>query len=149
MFFAAPITAYAGLFGAALLAATIVPAQSELLLVGLLMSGQFATLWLLAAATAGNVLGSLINWALGRFLAEYRKARWFPASQRSLERAERWFARYGSGVLLLSWLPIVGDPLTLIAGVLRMRLIPFLLVVTLAKGARYSVIAITVARLTD
>lgn len=139
--------AYTGLFAAAFLAATIFPAQSELLLAGMLSSGKFGVAPLLLAATAGNVLGSLFNWALGRYFAEHRGARWFPFSERSLERAEGWFVRYGPGVLLLSWVPIIGDPLTLIAGVLRMRMLPFLLVVTLAKGGRYMFLAAAVAGL--
>lgn len=129
--------ACSALFAAALVAATIVPAQSELLLATLLAEGRFETTALLVAATAGNVLGSLVNWLIGRELAHHADARWFPASEKAMRRAEAWFTRFGPAVLLLSWLPIVGDPLTLIAGVLRMRLMPFLAIVTIAKGGRY------------
>ena len=128
---------YAGLFAAAFVAATILPAQSELLLGAMLVSGRFETAALLVVATAGNVLGSIVNWLLGRYFAHYREKRWFPASATSLSRAEAWFARFGPAVLLLSWVPVIGDPLTVVAGVLRMRFVPFLLVVTLAKGGRY------------
>jgi membrane protein YqaA with SNARE-associated domain len=128
---------YAGLFAAAFVAATILPAQSELLLGAMLVSGRFDTAALLAVATAGNVLGSIVNWLPGRYFAHHREKRWFPASAATMARAEAWFARFGPAVLLLSWVPVIGDPLTVVAGVLRMRFVPFLLVVTLAKGGRY------------
>ena len=131
------LAGYAGLFAAAFVAATILPAQSELLLGAMLVSGRFETAVLLAVATAGNVLGSAINWLLGRFFAHYREKRWFPASPATMAQAEAWFARLGPAVLLLSWVPVMGDPLTVVAGVLRMRFVTFLLVVTLAKGGRY------------
>lgn len=128
---------YAGLFAAAFVAATILPAQSELLLGAMLVSGRFNTVALLAVATVSNVMGSVVNWLLGRYFAHYREMRWFPASPATMTRAEAWFARFGPGVLLPSWVPVIGDPLTVAAGVLRMRLSVFLAVVTLAKGGRY------------
>lgn len=137
MIFETLLAGYAGLFAAAFVAATILPAQSELLLGAMLVSGRFDTAALLAAATAGNVLGSAVNWLLGRYFAHHREKRWFPASPATLARAEAWFARFGPAVLLLSWVPVIGDPLTVVAGVLRMRFTAFLLVVTLAKGGRY------------
>ena len=137
MIFENLLAGYAGLFAAAFVAATILPAQSELLLGAMLVSGRFDTAALLAAATAGNVLGSAVNWLLGRYFAHHREKRWFPASPATLARAEAWFARFGPAVLLLSWVPVIGDPLTVVAGVLRMRFTAFLLVVTLAEGGRY------------
>ena len=138
------LAGYAGLFWTAFLAATVFPAQSELLLSALLLSVRFDPWLLLAIATAGNVLGSLANWGAGRFFAHYRDRRWFPVSRAALDRAERWFARFGPAVLLLSWVPVVGDPLTVAAGVLRIRLLPFLIVVSIAKGGRYLVLAAAV-----
>ena len=138
------IAGYAGLFAAAFVAATILPAQSELLLGAMLVSGRFDTAALLAVATAGNVLGSVVNWLLGRYFAHYREKRWFPASPATMARAEAWFVRFSPAVLLLSWVPVIGDPLTVVAGVLRMRFITFLLVVTLAKGGRYLVLTFAV-----
>lgn len=131
------LAGYAGLFAAAFVAATILPAQSELLLGAMLVSGRFDTAALLAVATAGNVLGSIVNWMLGRYFAQYREKRWFPASPATMARAEAWFARFGPAVLLLSWVPVIGDPLTVVAGLLRMRFVTFLLFVILAKGGRY------------
>lgn len=133
--------AYIGLFTSALIAATILPMQSEAVLVGLLKAGKSSAVVLLIVATVGNVLGSVINWCLGRFLLRWRDRRWFPASERQLARAEGWYRRYGRWSLLGSWLPVVGDPLTIMAGILREPLVPFLILVTIAKGARYLVLA--------
>jgi membrane protein YqaA with SNARE-associated domain len=135
---------YAGLFAAAFVAATILPAQSELLLAAMLVSDRFNIAALLAVATGGNVLGSAVNWYLGRCFTHCREKRWFPASTATMARAEAWFARFGPAVLLLSWMPVIGDPLTVVAGVLRMRFGVFLLVVTLAKGGRYLFLAFAV-----
>lgn len=133
--------AYGGLFILALIAATLLPAQSEAALVGLLLSGSQSTEGLLLAATLGNTLGSLVNWTIGRSLERYQGRRWFPASVKQLDRARHWYQRYGRWSLLLSWLPVIGDPLTLIAGVMREPLISFLLLVALAKAGRYLAIA--------
>ncbi|TFI58444.1 DedA family protein [Sphingomonas parva] len=129
------------LFGISFLAATLVPAQSELALGALISLGRYDPWLLILTATAGNVLGSLVNWVLGRFLHQYRGRRWFPVSGRSLERAERIYRRWGVWTLLLSWVPIVGDPLTFVAGLLRTPLKVFLPVVAIAKAARYCAIA--------
>lgn len=136
--------AYVGLFFLALLAATLLPMQSEAGLVGLLLTGSYSLSGLLLAAIVGNTLGSLINWWLGRSLVRFQQRRWFPVSPAQLARAERWYQKYGRWSLLLSWLPIVGDPLTLVAGVLREPLPSFLLLVLLAKSARYVLLAVVV-----
>lgn len=128
----ADLAAYAGLFLSALIAATILPAQSEAVLVGLLLGG-YPPAALLAVATVGNVLGSLINWLLGRGLARAAE----PEPGPMFERAQRWYQRHGKWSLLLSWLPGIGDPLTVVAGVLREPLPTFLLLVTIAKLGRY------------
>ncbi|AZD22146.1 putative membrane protein [Pseudomonas chlororaphis subsp. aurantiaca] len=135
------LTACLGLFLAAFGAATLLPLQSEAVLVGLLLNGQFNLWLLLAVATLGNVLGSLVNWWLGQRLEHYKDRRWFPIGPRHLQTARNHYQRYGHWSLLLSWLPIIGDPLTLVAGVMGEPLKRFLLVVTLAKGARYGVLA--------
>jgi len=133
--------AYVGLFASALVAATILPMQSEAVLAGLLAAGGCPAVLLIVVATVGNVLGSVINWYLGRVLLRFKDRRWFPSSDVQLERAQRWYARYGRWSLLGSWLPVIGDPLTVVAGVMREPLGPFLLLVTVAKGARYLVLA--------
>lgn len=135
----AELAAHAGLFLSAFFAATILPAQSEAVLVGLLLAGH--TPWtLLLVATVGNVLGAVVNWLLGRGLAG-ASSRWAPQQGPMLERAQRWYHRYGRWSLLLSWVPIIGDPLTVVAGMLREPLPVFLLLVTVAKLGRYLVLA--------
>lgn len=133
--------AYLSLFFSALIAATLLPMQSESVLVGLLVASTYPVSTLITVATIGNVLGSVINWYLGRYLLRFQHRRWFPTSGPQLERAQSWYRRYGRWSLLGSWLPIVGDPLTVMAGVMREPLLPFLLLVTIAKGTRYLVLA--------
>jgi membrane protein YqaA with SNARE-associated domain len=135
------LAAYFGLFISALGAATLLPLQSEGVLVALLLSDAYPLWALLVVASVGNVLGALLNWLLGRYLEHFRHARWFPVSAARLQQAQQWYARYGRWSLLLSWLPIIGDPLTLVAGVMRERLWIFLLLVSLAKTARYAAVA--------
>lgn len=132
---------YIGLFVVALGAATLLPLQSEAALLALLLAGH-EPVAVIAVATAGNVLGSLVNYGLGRYLQLYRGRRWFPVSDEALRRGEQHYRRFGRWSLLASWMPFVGDPLTLIAGVLRERIGVFLLLVTLAKGGRYVVLAV-------
>lgn len=135
------LAAYATLFASALVAATLLPMQSEAVLVGMLLAGGQPAWVLIAVATAGNVLGSLVNWWLGRFIEHFRDRRWFPVTPERLEQAQGWYRRYGRWSLLLAWAPIIGDPLTMVAGLLREPLPVFLLLVTLAKLGRYLVLA--------
>jgi membrane protein YqaA with SNARE-associated domain len=135
-----PLAVYLGLFGASLLAATIVPAQSEALLFSLLMTGSYPAWLLLVVASTGNVLGSCVNWLLGAGLSRFEGQRWFPVRRESLKKAENWYHRYGRWSLLLSWVPVIGDPLTVVAGVLREPFPMFLALVTAAKVGRYLVI---------
>ncbi|KTB71155.1 hypothetical protein AO067_15885 [Pseudomonas viridiflava ICMP 13104] len=128
---------YLGLFGVAFGAATLLPLQSEAVLVGMLLSEHYVTILLLLAATTGNVLGSVVNWYLGRSIERFRHKRWFPVSERHLDKAQSIYGRFGRWALLFSWVPVIGDPITLIAGVMREPLWRFLLVVTLAKALRY------------
>jgi membrane protein YqaA with SNARE-associated domain len=132
---------YAGLFVSAFTSATLLPGSSEAALLALLGLGRGEPILLVAVATAGNVLGSFVNWVLGRFFSEFRDRPWFPVQRGAYDRAVAWFRRYGAWTLLLSWLPVVGDPLTLAAGVLRVRLLPFLLLVSIGKAGRYIFIA--------
>lgn len=141
-------SAYLSLFLSALSAATLLPLQSESVLVALLLSASYSPWGLAAIASLGNILGSLLNWLLGRYLEHFRQRRWFPASEARLLQAQQWYARYGRWSLLLSWLPIIGDPLTLIAGIMRERLWLFLLIVSLAKTTRYAVLTLITLGLT-
>jgi membrane protein YqaA with SNARE-associated domain len=138
--------AYMLLFGSALIAATILPMQSEAVLVTLLVGGDHSVAALVGVATIGNVLGSVLNWILGRYLLRFRHSRWFPVSEPRLMRAQGWYHRYGRWSLLASWVPIIGDPLTVVAGIMRAPFPSFLLLVTMAKAGRYLVLtALTLA----
>jgi membrane protein YqaA with SNARE-associated domain len=133
-------SAYFGLFGlffSAFGAATLLPLQSEAVLVGLLMQAESPVWLLVAIATLGNVLGSCVNWLLGSYIERWRTKPWFPFNADQLSRAQRQYHRYGYWSLLLSWLPIIGDPLTLIAGIMREPFWRFVLIVSLAKLGRY------------
>jgi membrane protein YqaA with SNARE-associated domain len=134
------IAVYASLFVAAFIAATVLPAQSEALLASLLLTENYPVSHLLVAASVGNILGSALNWFLGHAVERLRDRPWFPATPRALERAQRWYRRYGRWSLLLSWAPIIGDALTVIAGVMREPFATFLLLVALAKITRYLVL---------
>lgn len=138
----ADLTAYTGLFLAALLAATLFPAQSEVGLATLIMSGDYTISLLIIVATLGNVLGSVVNWLMGRGLERFANRKWFPITPAQMAKAKRRYHRYGRWSLLMSWAPLIGDPLTLVAGVLREPLGSFLVLVTLAKGVRYVVVAL-------
>ena len=127
------------LFGSALLSSTLFPGGSEALLIYRLNQGA-DPLVSIATATAGNVLGSLITYAMGRFGRQAVRRR-SEKTEQHVARAERWFVRFGRPSLLLAWLPVIGDPLCLVAGVLRVGVGGFLLLVTLGKLARYAALA--------
>ena len=134
------VLVYAGLFAVAFGAATLLPLQSEAALAGLLLSGY--TPWLvLAIASAGNIAGSCVNWLIGRGIESFRHRRWFPVSDAALDRAGRWYRRWGKWTLLLSWVPIIGDPLTVVAGLMREPFGIFFVLVTIAKVGRYIAVA--------
>jgi membrane protein YqaA with SNARE-associated domain len=135
------LAAYGSLFLAAFLAATLIPAQSESVLTGLILAGGQPVVALVAVASLGNILGSVINWLIGRGVERFRDRRWFPASARQLERAQAQYRRFGYWSLLLAWVPIIGDPLTLVAGIMREPLWRFLALVSIGKIGRYAVLA--------
>ncbi len=129
------------LFAVALVSATLLPGGSEVWLARLWCLGEPA-LMLWAVATAGNTLGSLINVWMGRYARRFQDRRWFPASPAGLARAERWYLRFGEWSLLASWAPVVGDPLTVLAGIFRLPWWRAILLITLAKATRYAVVLI-------
>ena len=131
---------YLGLFIAAFLAATILPLSSEIVLGALLLSG-LSPIALVIIATTGNVLGSLTNYALGYWASLEVIKKWLKISEKEFVRAEQRFMKYGLFSLCFAWVPIIGDPLTVVAGVLRIRLLWFLILVTAGKLTRYIVIS--------
>ena len=135
---------YLTMFASAFLAATVVPFASEVTLAATLAAGGNLP-WLVVVATVGNTLGAAVNWGLGRCIERFRDRPWFPADARGIERAQAWFRRYGVWTLLFAWVPVVGEPLTVIAGVMRVRIVPFLILVATGKGLRYVVLALAMA----
>ncbi len=126
------------MFVSALGAGSLLPFYSEVALIAFLQESNATLLWL--SATIGNTAGAAINWWIGRYLTHYESRRWFPFKPDKLHRAQHWFQRYGVWSLLLAWLPIGGDALTFIAGVMRVRLDLFLLLTFIGKGLRYLVV---------
>lgn len=135
------IAVYWGLFIIAFGAATILPLQSEWVVVGLLLDGNYPWEVVVIVASLGNILGSTVNWLLGRSFVQFQDKRWFPANRENLARATDWYHRHGRLSLLLSWVPVIGDPLTVVAGVLREPLWSFTLLVGIAKIGRYLALA--------
>jgi membrane protein YqaA with SNARE-associated domain len=124
----------------AFVSATLLPGSSEAVLLGLLAKGQGAPLILIAVASVGNIAGALVNWLMGRSVLLLKEKPWFPLKDATHHRAQAWFARYGVWSLLLSWVPVVGDPLTLIAGIMRVPFWTFLFLVGTGKVLRYCLI---------
>ena len=135
---AGELVSYATLFGTAFAAASLLPVGSEPLLAALLLDGRLDPWLLWLTASLGNTTGAVLNWWLGRHALRWQDRRWFPVGRDQLRRAGERFRRYGLWSLLLACMPIVGDPLTLAAGLLRVPLLPFLLLVGVSKAGRYA-----------
>ena len=131
---------YLSLFAISFLAATILPFSSELTLLGLIATSNYDNLLLLIVASFGNTLGSVVNWALGFYSRNLTTKKWFPFKETQIERSSKWFDKFGKLSLLFAWVPIIGDPLTLVAGLLRVRFLDFIILVMIGKISRYLVI---------
>ncbi len=126
-------------------AATLLPLSSEVAMATAIKAGSAPLILIVAAASVGNVAGSCVNWWLGREARRFEDRPWFPFSRTSLASASERFARYGQPILLLAWLPVIGDPLTFAAGALRVPFLRFFILVALGKVVRYAILAIAVA----
>lgn len=124
----------ASLFASSFLSATLLPGNSEVVLVAMLLSGVSQPWLLVVIATMGNSLGGLTNVILGRFFSLREKSRW-------QEKAVGWLKRYGAATLLLSWMPVIGDLLCLLAGWMRISWGPVLFFLCLGKALRYVLVA--------
>ena len=131
---------YLSLFAISFLAATILPFSSELTLLGLIATSNYDNLLLLIVASFGNVLGSVVNWILGFYSRNLTTKKWFPFKDKQINNSSKWFSKFGKWSLLFAWVPIIGDPLTLVAGLLRVRFLEFLILVMIGKISRYLVI---------
>lgn len=128
------------LFLSSFLAATIFPAQSELVLASLNIADNHDKFLLVVIATTGNVLGALVNWFIGYYLIKFKNKKWFPIQKRKIDKYSRFYRRWGILSLLLAWMPIIGDPLTVIAGIFKTNIWLFLILVTIGKLGRYLLI---------
>ena len=131
---------YLSLFFISFLSATILPFSSELTLAGLISTSNYDNLLLLVFASFGNILGSVFNWGLGFYARNLTIKKWFPFKETQIERSSKWFSKFGKWSLLFTWLPIVGDPLTFVAGLLRVRFLDFIILVAIGKVSRYLII---------
>ena len=131
---------YLSLLFISFLAATILPFSSELTLAGLISTSNYDNLLLLVVASFGNVLGSVFNWSLGFYSRNLSTKKWFPFKETQIERSSKWFSKFGKWSLLFAWVPIVGDPLTFVAGLLRVRFLDFIILVAIGKVSRYLII---------
>ena len=131
---------YLSLFTISFLAATILPFSSELTLAGLIATSNYDNLILLIVASFGNTLGSVVNWALGFYSRNLTTKKWFPFKETQIERSSKWFDKFGKLSLLFAWAPILGDPLTLVAGLLRVKFLDFIILVAIGKVSRYLIV---------
>ena len=131
---------YTSLFIISFLAATILPLSSELTLAGLITTYNYNNLLLLIAASIGNILGSIVNWILGFYSRNLISKKWFLFKDEQIKRSSNWFNKFGKWSLLFAWIPIIGDPLTLAAGLLRVKFTEFLILVSIGKVFRYFLI---------
>jgi membrane protein YqaA with SNARE-associated domain len=131
---------YLSLFIISFLAATILPFSSELTLAGLIIASNYDKLLLWIVASFGNVTGSAVNWALGFYSRNLTTKKWFPFKETQIEKSSQWFRKFGKWTLLFAWVPIIGDPLTLVAGLLRVRFLDFIILVAIGKVSRYLVV---------
>ena len=138
---------YLAVFLSAFVAATLLPAQSEAVLSFYILSAPQTVFALILVATVGNVLGSVVNWVLGFYATKFQNRKGFPATPSQIKRAEKFYRKYGRYSLLLSWVPFIGDPITVIAGVLREPVLSFLILVTIAKSARYIVLSLIILKI--
>ena len=131
------LISYFQLFIISFIAATILPLSSELVLSTMLLTDSFDKYLLLVVASFGNILGSSVNWYLGQKILISKDKKWFPANERQIAKGEIYFKKYGIWSLLLAWVPIIGDPLTIVAGILRVKFFTFLLLISISKISRY------------
>jgi membrane protein YqaA with SNARE-associated domain len=124
------------LFTLSFSAATLLPGGSEAALIAAVNLSEYSTFTLLGVASVGNTLGSILNYVLGRYAAGFANRKCFPVSIKHLSQAQNWFSKWGQWSVLLAWVPIIGDPITCAAGVLRMNFLNFLSLVFISITLR-------------
>ena len=138
------IIGYLSLFTISFLAATILPFSSELMLASMLSIENYNRTLLIAFSSLGNILGSVFNWVLGFYFIKLKNKKWFPFKQKQISKSSLWFEKYGKWSLLLAWVPIIGDPLTFVAGTMKTKILTFIILVSIGKIARYLFISLLV-----
>ncbi len=131
------LEAYTSLFISSFLSSTILPGHSEITLTTFILLDKFSQFLLILFASLGNILGSIVNWYLGFYITKFVKKDWFSFQKKQLDKASSWYLKYGKWSLFLSWVPIIGDPLTIVAGMFRVPLIIFITIVSISKVLRY------------
>ena len=131
------LEAYSSLFISSFLSSTILPGHSEITLTTLILLEKYSQFLLIFFASFGNILGSVINWYLGFYIIKFVNKSWFPFKKKQLDKASLWYLKYGKWSLFFSWVPIIGDPLTIVAGIFRVPLIIFITIVSISKVLRY------------
>ena len=138
------IIGYLSLFTISFLAATILPFASELMLASMLSIESYDRTLLIISSSLGNILGSVFNWVLGFYFVKLQNKKWFPFNQEQISESSQWFEKYGKWSLLLAWVPIIGDPLTFVAGTMKTKILTFIILVSIGKIARYLFISLLV-----
>ncbi len=131
------LEAYSSLFISSFLSSTIFPGYSEITLTTLILLEKYSQSLLIFFASFGNTLGSVINWYLGFYITKFVNKSWFPFKKKQLDKASLWYLKYGKWSLFFSWVPIIGDPLTIVAGIFRVPLVIFITIVSISKVLRY------------
>jgi len=141
------IEVYIILFTSSFASSTILPGHSEITLIALITQKKYEVFYLVVFASLGNILGSVLNWYLGLYFLKFKNKKWFPFKENQINKVSKSFLKYGKWSLLLSWVPFIGDMLTLVAGMFRVPLNQFVVIVSVAKVSRYifvSLIALNV-----
>ena len=131
------LEAYSSLFISSFLSSTILPGHSEITLTTFILLEKYSQFLLIFFASFGNILGSVINWYLGFYITKFVNKSWFPFKKKQLDKASLWYLKYGKWSLFFSWVPIIGDPLTIVAGIFRVPLVIFIIIVSISKVLRY------------
>ena len=131
------IEAYITLFISSFLSSTILPGHSEITLTTFILLEKYSQFFLIFFASFGNIIGSVINWYLGFYITKFVNKSWFPFKKKQLDYVSLWYLKYGKWSLFFTWVPIIGDPLTIVAGIFRVPLIIFITIVSISKILRY------------
>ncbi len=136
------IEVYIILFTSSFASSTILPGHSEITLIALITQKKYEVFYLVVFASLGNILGSVLNWYLGIHFLKFKNKKWFPFKENQINKVSKSFLKYGKWSLLLSWVPFIGDVLTLVAGMFRVPFNQFVIIVSVAKVSRYIFISL-------